>query len=161
MIWKWLLCVFISYSTGNGSFRKTAFLLLIPCCAFISLVTNHSHSVFSWDKKLRALSSWWKKGFSVAWKKRSSGFQQTCDSSLWDFFIHLSKAFQQAELSVIVHTSCSYAEWQEGSFARSIHQMPADFLLTVTSKYLIKIPPSSGHFHLFTCVLWISLCMIC
>ena len=54
------------------------------------------------------------KGIKCCMKKRRSGFQQIYDRSRWDFSIHLTKAFQQAELSVIVHISYTVGLVGEG-----------------------------------------------
>lgn len=77
-------------------------------------IFSHKSQTFLWQHiaeeflKSHALASEWKKGIKCCMKKVRSGFQQIYDSSRWDFSIHLTKAFQQAELSVIVHISYSY-----------------------------------------------------
>lgn len=77
--------------------------------------TNHKSQTFLWQhiaEELKKQNSYVfvmeKKGIKCCMKKVRSGFQQIYDSSRWDFSIHLTKAFQQAELSVIVHLSYSY-----------------------------------------------------
>lgn len=82
----------------------------MPLCAVISLLTNHRLSCGDALLKNKtgekfSISFLMEKGIECCMKTIRPGFLQIYDSSRWDFSIHLTKTFQQAELSVIVHIS--------------------------------------------------------
>lgn len=113
------LSVFNSDFPGNRRFRKTRFMNSLLHINF----SAHKSQTFciSWDKNLRALTPWWKKKrIKCCLKKLSSGFQQTCDNSLWDFylfFIHLKQSFWTSRvISESPHVTVMFTAWQDGPF---------------------------------------------